>query len=131
MYMVVLSSYADLRQNDLDRISGIIDQKLESMKLDIAEMKGKVATKEWLLTMWITIFLSILAVPYLYGRGDRERLKELEARLREDKKRIEQIKSELESKIEKETHEYLRESARKLAEEKPEYTKGFKRIGLL
>ena len=56
------------------------------IKLDIAEMKGKIFPKEWFFTMWITIFLSILAVPYLYGRNDRERVKELEARLREDEK---------------------------------------------
>lgn len=94
IYIITLPCYADLTQNDLYKISNIIDQKLEpikqdivNIKLDVAEMRGKVVTKEWILTMWITIFLSILAVPYLYGRSDRERVKALEECLKEDEKR--------------------------------------------
>ena len=34
--------------------------------------------KERFLAMWITIFLAILGVPYLYGRADRERVREKE-----------------------------------------------------
>lgn len=97
-FILVLPCYSELTQQDLDKISNLIDRKLEpikqdivSLKLDIAEMKGEIKavkgeingikaqmiTKEWILTMWITIFLAILAVPYLYGRSDRERVKEL------------------------------------------------------
>jgi len=73
--IVVSSSYAELTQNDLDKIANLIDQKLEpikqdivNMKLDIAEMKGKIFPKEWFFIIWISLFFSVLAVPYLYGR---------------------------------------------------------------
>lgn len=99
-FISVLPCYSELTQQNLDKISNLIDRKLEpnkqriiSFKLDIAEMKeeikafkveingikAQIITKEWILTMLITMFLAILAVPYPYGRSGRERVKERRA----------------------------------------------------
>jgi len=45
--------------------------KTTEMEGRINTVEAKMVSREWFLTMWITIFLSILAVPYLYGRSDK------------------------------------------------------------
>ena len=112
---IALPSFAELTRQDVEQIIRSelepIKKEITAIKLDIAEMKGKMATKDeltairddtsemkgkmatksdihslyrWIITMWVTIILAIFGIPYLYGRADREKVKELEARLRED-----------------------------------------------
>jgi len=57
-FAIALPSFAELTQQDLDKISVLIDRKLEpikkeitAIKLDIAEMKGKMATKDDIITL--------------------------------------------------------------------------------
>jgi len=50
-FAIALPSFAELTQQDLDKISVLIDRKLEPIKLDIAEMKGKMATKDDIITL--------------------------------------------------------------------------------
>ena len=88
---------------DVAKMKGKIATKdeLEAVKLDIAEMKGKMATKDdiitvqrelsskmlvltiGLITAWITIIAAIITIPYLYGRADREKVKQLEVDVKE------------------------------------------------
>jgi outer membrane murein-binding lipoprotein Lpp len=153
---IALPSFAELTQQDLDKISVLIDRKLEpikqeitAIKLDIAEMKGKIealegkmATKDdiiavrdeisglyrWIIIMWITIILAIFGIPYLYGRADRERVRQLEADVRE----LIKLKAEVETlKAIREAEERRREAAMRLAEENPEFAEGFRRLGLI
>ena len=58
LFAIALPSFAELTQQDLDKISVLIDRKLEpikqeitAIKLDIAEMKGKMATKDDIITL--------------------------------------------------------------------------------
>jgi outer membrane murein-binding lipoprotein Lpp len=160
---------AELTQQDLDKISVLIDRKLEPIKLGIAEMKGKIETLEGkmatkddlialrdemsemkgrmdamatkddiitlqrtltiaLVTAWITIIAAIITIPYLYGRADRERVRQLEADVRE----LQKLKSEFETfKALTEAMESLREKARRAAQEKPELVEDLRTIGLL
>jgi len=167
---IALPSFAELTPQDLDKISVLIDRKLEpikkeitAVKLDIAEMRGKMATKDdlialrgemsemkgkmaakddiialkgniitvqrtltvALLTAWITIIAAIITIPYLYGRADREKVKELEARLREEERRTERLQAEFD------LLKSLRETAMRLAEENPEFAEGFRKLGLI
>jgi predicted PurR-regulated permease PerM len=150
---IALPSFAELTQQDLDKISTLIDRKLEpikqeitAIKLDIAEMKGKMATKDNLIAVqrevsskfvaiiaaligfWATLLAAIITIPYLYGRADRERVKQLEADVRE----LIKLKGEVETlKAIREAEERLREAAMRLAEEKPEFAEGFRRLGLI
>ncbi|MCD6507508.1 hypothetical protein J7M22_12910 [Candidatus Poribacteria bacterium] len=39
---IALPSFAELTQRDLDKISALIDRKLEPIKMDIAELKGEI-----------------------------------------------------------------------------------------
>jgi len=59
LFAIALPCFAELTQQDLDKIGNLIDRKLEPIKLDIAEMKGdmkalegKMATKDDLLAVW-------------------------------------------------------------------------------
>jgi hypothetical protein len=131
-----LPSFAELTKQDVEQI---IRQELEPIKLDIAEMKGKMATKDdiiavqrtltiALVTVWITIIAAIITIPYLYGRADRERVRQLEADIRE----LQKLKSEFETfKALTETMEALREKARQVLREKPELAEDLRTIGLL
>jgi len=140
---IALPSFAELTPQDLDKISVLIDRKLEPIKLDIAEMKGKMATKDdiinvqrevsskfitivaALIAFWATLLAAIITIPYLYGRADREKVKELEARLREEERRTERLQAEFD------LLKSLRETAMRLAEENPEFAKGFRKLGLI
>ncbi|RLJ03163.1 MAG: hypothetical protein DRP11_01530 [Candidatus Aenigmatarchaeota archaeon] len=134
--LLSLPVWAELTKED---VLQIIRAELEPIKLQMAKLEGKVATKDdihelyrWFIIAWITIILAIFAIPYLYGRADRERVKELEARLREEEKRIEEVIASVEAlKAVLQREEKLREEAQKLAQEKPEFAEAFKRIGLL
>ena len=83
LLLAIPVALAELSKEDVIQI---IRAELEPMKLDIAEIKGKMVTKDafygTLILMWVTIIAAIITIPYLYGRADRERVKELEARLR-------------------------------------------------
>jgi outer membrane murein-binding lipoprotein Lpp len=137
--IIALPSFAELTQQDLDKISVLIGRKLEpikqeitAIKLDIAEMKSKMVTKDvfygTLILMWVTIIAAIIAIPYLYGRADRERVRQLESDVRE----LQKLKSEFETfKALTEAMEALREKARQVAQEKPELAEDFRIIGLL
>ena len=147
---IALPSFAELTPQDLDKISVLIDRKLEpikkeitAIKLDIAEMKGKMATKDdiinvqrevsskfitivaALIAFWATLLAAIITIPYLYGRADREKVKELEARLREEERRTERLQAEFD------LLKSLRETAMRLAEENPEFAEGFRKLGLI
>jgi len=154
---IALPSFAELTPQDLDKISVLIDRKLEpikkeitAIKLDIAEMKGKIealegkmATKDDIITLqrevsskfitivaaliafWATLLAAIITIPYLYGRADREKVKELEARLREEERRTERLQAEFD------LLKSLRETAMRLAEENPEFAEGFRKLGLI
>ena len=67
---LALPASAQLTKDDVVRIIRAelepIKQGINALKVDVAEMKGKMVSKEWFLTMWITIFLAILGVPYLW-----------------------------------------------------------------
>jgi beta-lactamase regulating signal transducer with metallopeptidase domain len=127
-----LPSFAELTKRDVEQI-------IEPIKLDIAEMKGKMATKEdiiavrdeisglyrWVIIMWITIILAIFGIPYLYGRTDRRKVQELEVRLREEERRVERMQAEFD------TLKSLREAATRLVQENPEFAEGFRRLGII
>ena len=51
LFAIALPCFAELTQQDLEKIGNLIDRRLEPIKLDIAEMKGKMATKDDLLNM--------------------------------------------------------------------------------
>jgi len=149
---LALPSFAQLTKSDVEEI---MRQALEPIKLDIAEMKGKMATKDdlialkgeisemkgkmvtkdevsslyrWFILAWITIILAIFAIPYLYGRGDRERVREMEKRMEEMRAEIETLKN---LKTILEHQERLKEMAQRLAQEKPEFEEAYKAIGLI
>ncbi|RLI78000.1 hypothetical protein DRP07_11515, partial [Archaeoglobales archaeon] len=91
---VALPALAELTKEDVVQI---IRTELEPIKLDIAEMKGKMATKDDIIAVqrevsskfvaiiaaltvfWATLLAAIITIPYLYGRADRERVRQLEA----------------------------------------------------
>ncbi len=130
-----------------------IKKEITAIKLDIAEMRGEIkavraemktmATKDdiiavqrevsskfitivaALIAFWATLLAAIITIPYLYGRADREKVKELEARLREEERRTERLQAEFD------LLKSLRETAMRLAEENPEYAEGFRRLGLI
>ena len=52
--------------------------EMEAIRGEMKAIRGEAVSKERFLAMWITIFLAILGVPYLYGRADRERVREKE-----------------------------------------------------
>jgi outer membrane murein-binding lipoprotein Lpp len=153
LFLPVRKADAELSQQDREWISNLIDRKLEPIKLDIAEMKGKIealegkmATKDDIIAVqrevsskfvaiiaaligfWATLLAAIITIPYLYGRADRERVRQLEADIRE----LIKLKAEVETlKAIRETEERRREAAMRLAEEKPEFAEGFRRLGLI
>lgn len=47
-----------------------------------------------LIGFWATLLAAIITFPYLYGRADRDKVRELEARLREEERLIEEIRTE-------------------------------------
>jgi len=112
---------------------------LIALKGEISEMKGKVVTKDNIITIqrsltialvtaWITLIAAIITIPYLYGRADRERVRQLESDLKE----LQKLKAEVETlKAIKEAEENRKEKARKLAQEKPEFEEAYKAIGLI
>jgi len=145
-----MPSWGELSQRDLEQIGKLIDRKLEPLKVAVARLEGRVdglektvdafrkemdarigelnakmVSKQWFLTMWVTITLMILAVPYLYGRSDRERVRELERQVRD-------ISSELERmRAAREEIERIRKSARAVVREKPELEDAYRAIGVL
>lgn len=168
-FAITLSCIAQLTEQTVRRI---IREEFEPVKLDVAEMKGKMATKDditmmerqiseiagqvskiegqmdamatkdnlitvrdeihslyrWIFAMWITIILAVFGIPYLYGRADREKVKQLEADVRE----LIKLKADVEAlKAIKEAEERRRETARRIAEEKPEFEEAYKMVGLL
>ena len=130
-----------------------IKKEITAIKLDIAEMRGEIkavraemktmATKDdiiavqrevsskfitivaALIAFWATLLAGIITIPYLYGRADREKVKELEARLREEERRTERLQAEFD------LLKSLRETAMRLAEENPEFAEGFRKLGLI
>jgi outer membrane murein-binding lipoprotein Lpp len=149
LFTIILPCFAELTQQDLDKISNLIDKKLEpinkeiiaiekeimAIKLDIAEMKGKMATKDdiigvyaAILVTWVVTIAAIVTIPYLYGRADRERVKQLESDVRE----LIKLKAEVEVlKAIREDEERRRETARRIAEGKPEFEEAYRIVGLL
>lgn len=158
LFAIALPCFAELTQQDLDRIGNLIDRKLEPVKLDMAEMKGKMAamaTKDDILAVWkdmtgkfdalrqetgdkidtlysvtigllSAIIVAILSVILLYSKM-LERRKQTS-----DKERFQKIETELETlKAIMETEEKRRETARRIAEEKPEFAEAYKAVGLL
>lgn len=84
LFTIILPCFAELTQQDLDKISNLIDKKLEpinkeiiaiekdiiAIKLDIAEMKGKMATKDdiigvyaAILVTWVVTIAAIVTIP--------------------------------------------------------------------
>ncbi|MBM3240742.1 hypothetical protein FJZ31_31040 [Candidatus Poribacteria bacterium] len=139
LFAITLPCFAELTQQDLEKISNLIDRKLEPIKLDVAEMKGKMATKDDLLNMWkdidgkidvlygvtigilIAIIATILSItlPSVLQRWFERR------KQTRDEDRLRKIEAELEKlKI-------IREVAKKLAEEKPELAEAYRMVGLL
>ena len=148
--LLAMPSWGELSQRDLEQIGKLIDRKLEPLKVAVARLEGRVdglektvdafrkemdarigelnakmVSKQWFLTMWVTITLMILAVPYLYGRSDRERVRELERQVRD-------ISSELERmRAAREEIERIRKSAQAVVREKPELEDAYRAIGVL
>jgi len=147
LFVIALPSFAELTRQDVEQIIRSelepIKKEITTIKLDIAEMKGKMATKDdiiavqrevsskfitivaALIAFWATLLAAIITIPYLYGRADREKVKELEARLREEERRTERLQAEFD------LLKSLRETAMRLAEENPEFAEGFRRLGLI
>jgi len=140
---VALPALAELTKEDVVQI---IRTELEPIKLDIAEMKGKMATKDDIIAVqrevsskfvaiiaaltvfWATLLAAIITIPYLYGRADRERVRQLEADVRE----LIKLKAEVETlKAIREAEETRREKARRLAQERPEFEEAYKAVGLI
>ena len=147
---VALPSFAELTRQDVEEIIRNelepVKQEITAIKLDIAEMKGRMdamATKDDIIAVqrevsskfvaiiaaligfWATLLAAIITIPYLYGRADREKVKELEARLREEERRTERLQAEFD------LLKSLRETAMRLAEENPEFAEGVRRLGLI
>ncbi|MFQ6040641.1 MAG: hypothetical protein ACE5PV_07275 [Candidatus Poribacteria bacterium] len=130
-----------------------MNKEIIAIKLDIAEMKGKMATKDdiiavksdiiatkqnlgdkmdtlygvliGVLVAIIVAILSIVFAPFLRrwleGRGQSV-----------DEKRLQKIEAELEAlKGIREAEEKRRETARRIAEENPEFEKAYRAVGLL
>ena len=147
LFVIALPSFAELTRQDVEQIIRSelepIKKEITAIKLDIAEMKGKMATKDdiinvqrevsskfvtiiaALIAFWATLLAGIITIPYLYGRADREKVKELEARLREEERRTERLQAEFD------LLKSLRETAMRLAEENPEFAEGFRKLGLI
>lgn len=160
LFAIALPCFAELTQQDLDRIGNLIDRKLEPVKLDMAEMKGKMAamaTKDDILAVWkdmtgkfdalrqetgdkidtlysvtigllsaiIVAILSVILLPVIQRWLERRKQTS-------DKERFQKIETELETlKAIMETEEKRRETARRIAEEKPEFAEAYKAVGLL
>jgi len=109
----------------VDGLEKTVDAFRKEMDARIGELNAKMVSKQWFLTMWVTITLMILAVPYLYGRSDRERVRELERQVRD-------ISSELERmRAAREEIERIRKSAQAVVREKPELEDAYRAIGVL
>ena len=154
---IALPSFAELTRQDVEQIIRSelepIKKEITAIKLDIAEMKGKIealegkmATKDDIINVqrevsskfiaiiaaligfWATLLAAIITIPYLYGRADREKVRQLEADVRE----LQKLKSEFETfKALTEAMESLREKARQVVQEKPELAEDLRTIGLL
>ena len=139
LFAIAFPCFAELTEQ---RVRQIIREELEpinkeiiAIKLDIAEMKGKMVTKDniigvyaAILVTWVVTIAAIVTIPYLYGRADRERVKQLEV----DVRALIKLKAEVENlKAIRETEERRRETARRIAEEKPEFEEAYRIVGLL
>ncbi|RKY01486.1 hypothetical protein DRP77_09600 [Candidatus Poribacteria bacterium] len=140
---LALPSLAQLTKGDVIQI---IRAELEPIKLQITEINGKMATKDdiiaiqrelssklvaiisALIAFWATLLAAIVMIPYLYGRADRERVREMEKRIEEMRAEIEALRT-LKAIIEHQ--EKLRETAQKLARENPKFAEAYKAIGLI
>jgi predicted PurR-regulated permease PerM len=146
LFAVTLPCFAELTEQDLEKIGNLIDRKLEPIKLDIAEMKGKMATKDdiiairqdlsermdtlsgridtlygviiGVLVAIIMVILSIIFTPFLR--------KWIEQR---EQVRVETEFEEL--KAIRKVEEKRKETARRIVEEKPEFEEAYKAVGLL
>ena len=78
-----------------------------------------------LIGFWAVLLAAIITTLYLHDRTDREKVKDLEARLRKVELRIERIQTEFE------LLKSLREVAMRLVEKNPEFAEGFRRLGLI
>ena len=133
---IALPTIAELTRGDVEQIIRRelepIKKEITSIKLDIAEMKGRMVTKDAfygiLIMMWVTIIAAIITIPYLYGRADRERVKEIEKRMEEMRAEIEALKT---LKVVLEHQERLKELAQRLAQERPEFEEAYKAVGLI
>ena len=132
LFAIALPCFSQLTEQEVRRI---IREELEPIKLDIAEMKGKMATKDdiigvyaAILVTWVVTIAAIITIPYLYGRADRERVKQLEGDVRE----LVKLRAEVGTlKAIMEAEDKRKETARKIAEEKPEFAEAYKMVGLL
>jgi len=151
LFAITLPCFAQLTKQDVELIIQKalepINKEIIAIKLDIAEMKGKMATKDdiaeiskmatkddiigiyaAILGTWIVTIAAIVTIPYLYGRADREKVKQLEVDVRE----LIKLRADVEVlKAIKEAEENRRETARKIAEEKPEFAEAYRMVGLL
>ena len=81
-----------------------------------------------ILVTWVVTIAAIITIPYLYGRADRERVKQLEGDVRE----LVKLRAEVGTlKAIMEAEDKRKETARKIAEEKPEFAEAYKMVGLL
>jgi len=146
LFAVMLPCFAELTEQDLEKIGNLIDRKLEPIKLDIAEMKGKMATKDdiiairqdlsermdtlsgridtlygviiGVLVAIIVVILSIIFTPFLRKWIERREQVRMENEIEE-------------MKAIRKAEEKMKETARRIVEEKPEFEEAYKAVGLL
>ncbi|RKY57600.1 MAG: hypothetical protein DRP95_06825 [Candidatus Latescibacterota bacterium] len=56
-----------------------------------ARLEGKAATKDVMLLMWVSIILAIFGIPYLYGRSDRQRVRDLDREVRDLRSEVDRL----------------------------------------
>ena len=150
LFSITLPCFAQLTKQDVELILQKalepINKEIIAIKLDIAEMKGKMATKDDIIAMRqnltermdtlydrmgtlygviigvlvaiIVAILTLIFTPFL--KGWLERRKDVK-----DEERLQRIETELaELKA-------IREVAKRLVEEKPEFAEAYRMVGLL
>ncbi|HIE29807.1 TPA: hypothetical protein EYP66_21265 [Candidatus Poribacteria bacterium] len=68
LFAITLRSFAGLTEEDLQKIGYLIDRKLEPIKLDIAEMKAKMVTKDEILAIKDEIIAIKLDIAEMKGK---------------------------------------------------------------
>ncbi len=120
-----LEGKMDGLEQRMEGLEKTVDAFRKEMDARINALDAKMVSKQWFLTMWVTITLMILAVPYLYGRSDRDRVRELERQVRDVSAELERMKAI------REEVERIRRSAQAVVREKPELEDAYRAIGVL